>query len=55
MGLLEHILCPTNLNRAYKRVRRNKGAGGVDKMEVESLKDYLVRNKESAYTIHIGR
>ena len=44
--MLEHILSPTNLNKAYLQVRRNKGAGGVDKMEVESLKDYLVRNKE---------
>jgi len=45
-GLLEQILSPTNLNRAYKRVRSNKGSGGVDKMEVESLKDYLVTNKD---------
>jgi len=45
-GLLEQILSPSNLNRAYKRVRSNKGSGGVDKMEVESLKDYLVNNKE---------
>ena len=34
------------LNRAFKRVRSNKGRGGIDKMEVESLKDYLVENKE---------
>jgi len=46
-GLLEQILSPTNLNRAYKRVRSNKGSGGIDKMEVESLKDYLVNNKET--------
>ena len=45
-GLLEQILSPTNLNRAYKRVRSNKGSGGIDKMEVESLRDYLVNNKE---------
>ena len=45
-GLLEQILSPTNLNRAYKRVRSNRGRGGIDKMEVESLKDYLVNNKE---------
>ena len=45
-GLLEQILSPSNLNRAYKRVRSNKGSGGIDKMEVESLKDYLVNNKE---------
>jgi group II intron reverse transcriptase/maturase len=45
-GLLEQILSPLNLNAAYKQVRSNQGAGGVDKMEVESLKDYLVMNKE---------
>jgi len=45
-GLLEQILSPSNLSRAYKRVRSNKGSGGVDKMEVESLKDYLVMNKD---------
>ena len=45
-GLLEQILSPSNLNRAYKRVRNNRGSGGIDKMEVESLKDYLVENKE---------
>jgi group II intron reverse transcriptase/maturase len=45
-GLLEHILSPSNLNASFKQVKRNKGAGGVDKMEVESLKDYLVTNKD---------
>ena len=45
-GLLEQILRPSNLNCAYKRVRSNKGSGGIDKMEVESLQDYLVNNKE---------
>jgi len=45
-GLLEQILSPANLNQAFKRVRSNKGSGGIDKMEVESLKDYLVNNKE---------
>ena len=55
-GLLENILSPFNLNLAYKQVKRNKGTGGVDKMEVESLKDYLVRNKESLIaTIERGK
>jgi group II intron reverse transcriptase/maturase len=45
-GLLEQILSPSNLNLAFKRVRSNKGSGGIDKMEVESLKDYLVNNKD---------
>jgi RNA-directed DNA polymerase len=46
-GMLEFILSPNNLNAAYLQVKRNKGKGGVDKMEVESLKDYLVSNKET--------
>jgi RNA-directed DNA polymerase len=45
-GLLEFIVSPSNLNAAYLRVKRNKGAGGVDKMDVESLKDYLVLHKD---------
>jgi group II intron reverse transcriptase/maturase len=45
-GILEQILSPTNMNRAYKRVRGNKGAGGIDKMSVESLRDYLVEHKD---------
>jgi RNA-directed DNA polymerase len=45
-GLLEQILSPANLNQAYKRVRSNKGSGGVDEMDVGSLKDYLVANKD---------
>ena len=44
--MLEQILSPTNLNQAYKRVKSNKGRGGVDKMEVELLLDYLVHHKE---------
>lgn len=45
-GLLEFILSPSNLNTAYKWGKQKKGAGGVDKMDVESLKDYLVENKD---------
>ena len=45
-GLLEFIVSPTNLNAAYLQVKRNNGAGGVDKMEVESLQDYLITHKE---------
>lgn len=45
-GMMEYILSPPNLNAAYLQVKRNKGAGGIDKMEVESLKDYLVAHKD---------
>lgn len=55
-GLLEQILSPSNLNAAFKKVRSNKGAGGVDKMEVESLKDYLVANKDTLIkSIQMGK
>jgi len=49
-GLLEQILSPVNLNTAFRQVRRNKGAGGVDRMDVGSLKDYLVRGKDELIT-----
>lgn len=39
--LLERILCPDNLRKAYKQVVGNKGAGGVDKMETSELFPYL--------------
>jgi len=44
-GLLERIVSPDNLNRAYLQVVRNQGIGGMDKMEVDELKGYLLTNK----------
>ncbi len=44
-GLLEIILSPQNLNTAYLAVKKNKGSGGIDKMEVEELGDYLRNHK----------
>ena len=40
-GLLEKILQNDNLNAAYKKVKSNKGSGGVDGMDVEELLSYL--------------
>jgi group II intron reverse transcriptase/maturase len=45
-GLLEKILQPTNLNNAYKKVKSNKGAGGVDGMSVDELLVFLRDNQE---------
>lgn len=45
--LLERILSPSNLNRAYKKVMSNDGSGGVDKMEVKELLPYLKQHGES--------
>jgi len=39
--LLEAVVERENLWRAYERVMRNKGAGGIDKMTVEQLKPHL--------------
>ena len=45
-GLLEEIVSRGNLNRAYKRVKKNKGSGGVDGMKVDELLQYLKDNGE---------
>lgn len=39
--LLETILYKDNLNRAYKRVKANKGAAGIDGMTIEEALPYL--------------
>ena len=44
--LLEVILCPDNLNKAYLAVVRNKGCGGIDKMSCEQLLPWLKANKD---------
>ena len=46
MELLEEILNPENLNKAYKKVYQNKGASGVDGITVEEIADYIKDNKE---------
>lgn len=45
-NLMEKICNRANLNRAYKRVKANKGSAGVDKMSVEELLDYLKSHGE---------
>ncbi len=53
--LLEEILEPENLNKAYKRVKRNKGSHGVDGMEVGKLLSYLKRPWKRTKAITTGR
>jgi RNA-directed DNA polymerase len=45
--LMEKICDPLNLNRAYKRVKANKGAAGVDGMTVDELRNWIAEHKES--------
>ena len=47
MELMEVITSKENLNRAYKKVVENKGAGGIDEMTVKELGDYIRENKDS--------
>jgi len=46
MKLIEEILRAANLTLASKDVIRNKGAGGVDRMQVNDLKEYLDKNRD---------
>lgn len=46
VNLMERICERANLNRAYKRVKANKGAPGIDGLTVEDLGAYLSRHKE---------
>ena len=45
-GLMERILHRDNLNNAYKKVKSNKGAGGVDGMSVDELFTFLRDNQK---------
>ena len=45
--LLEKILSNDNMNIACKKVVSNKGAGGVDGVEVEDIREYIKDNWES--------
>lgn len=50
MKLIEKILSEENLNEAMKRVEANKGASGVDKMQVSELESYFKEHKEEIKT-----
>ena len=45
-GLIYLITDRDNLNEAFKKVRRNKGAAGVDAKDIEATRQYLKENKE---------
>ena len=46
-SLLELILRKDNLNKAYRRVKRNKGSGGIDGMKTDELLSYLIENQDT--------
>ncbi|AUG56351.1 group II intron reverse transcriptase/maturase [Acetivibrio saccincola] len=48
--MLERILSSGNMNEAYQKVKRNKGAGGVDQMEMDELLEHLKTHREEILT-----
>ncbi len=55
-NLLELILRKENMNSAYKQVKTNKGAGGIDGMQVDELLPYLRENQDTLIQeIRIGK
>ncbi len=49
--LLERILSRENLNKAYKRVRANKGAPGIDGMTVKEALPWLREHRDELLEI----
>jgi RNA-directed DNA polymerase len=55
-NLIEEVAEPANLSRAMEKVRRNKGAGGVDGMTVGQLPDWFAAHgKALAEDLLTGR
>jgi RNA-directed DNA polymerase len=48
--LMEEVTGSANLNRAYKRVKANDGAAGVDGMDVTELRAWIAGNREALIT-----
>ncbi|MFT3984781.1 MAG: group II intron reverse transcriptase/maturase [Lachnospiraceae bacterium] len=55
-NLLDLILRKDNLNKAYKQGKSNKGAGGIDGMQVDELLPYIRKNQDTLIQeIRIGK
>jgi group II intron reverse transcriptase/maturase len=54
--LLEKILDRNNMNQAFKKVKKNKGAAGIDDMGIDELLDHLKENgKDLVEAIMVGK
>lgn len=53
--MIEKVLQPKNLYRAYHQVAGNKGASGVDGMKVSELKSYIDGNRKAILTSLLNR
>lgn len=43
--IITKILARDNLNEAFKNVKANKGASGIDKLSIEETEEYIKQNK----------
>jgi len=53
--MIEQVLNPRNIMRAYRRVVSNKGSAGVDGMTVKELYAHLTKNREQIKSDIRGR
>ena len=53
--MIEKILQPKNLYKAYRKVVANKGSSGVDGMSVNELKSYKDQNGIKLMTSIVNR
>src|SRR5690606_33066191 len=53
--MIEKVLQPKNLYKAYRQVAGNKGASGVDGMKVSELKSYIDNNRKAVLTSILNR
>ncbi|WP_211328398.1 hypothetical protein [Paraeggerthella hongkongensis] len=47
--LLERIVDKDNMRHAYGKVKANKGAAGIDKMNVAEMKDYFEQHSDELF------
>ena len=48
-NLMEAVVSPENATRAWKAVKRNQGAPGIDGMTTEQLRDHIRRHVRLCY------
>ena len=53
--MIEKVLQPKNLYKAYRQVVCNKGAAGVDRMHVTELRSYIDQNRKAVLTSILSR
>lgn len=53
--MIEKVLQPKNLYKAYRQVAGNKGASGVDGMKFSELKSYIDNNRKAVLTSILNR